>query len=144
MLKFLGIDQLAHMNVDDLPYGLQKMVEIARALAMNPDLLLLDEPVSGLNHMEVEEIFKLLSKLRDWGITILLVEHNMDFVMRVSDRISVLNFGKKIAEGTAEEIQADEKVIEAYLGRGDIVAKINEMRENEGIPFQSIEEGNKL
>ena len=141
LLQFLGIGHLAHLNVDSLSYGHQKMVEIARTLAMNPDLLLLDEPVAGLNRLEVEEIFGLLLKLKAWGITILLVEHNMNFVMRISDRISVLNFGRKIAEGSAQHIQTDQKVIEAYLGRGDIVEVIRNMRENEEMSFQNVEKG---
>lgn len=125
LLRFVGIRQLANTTVNDLPYGYQKLVEIARALALKPDLLLLDEPIAGLNRMESQVVSHLLERLRDMGVTILLIEHNMDFIMRISDRVSVINFGTKIAEGTPQEIQNDPKVIEAYLGRGDFIPSIN-------------------
>jgi ABC-type branched-subunit amino acid transport system ATPase component len=129
----LGIAEIASKNIHDLPYGHQKLVEIARALAVMPDLILFDEPVAGLNRVEVEEIFKFLKKLQSIGVTILLVEHNMDFIMRVSDKISVLNFGKKIAEGLPVEIQKNPDVIEAYLGRGDLVQILRKYRQKEGV-----------
>ncbi|MBI5601909.1 MAG: branched-chain amino acid ABC transporter ATP-binding protein/permease [Deltaproteobacteria bacterium] len=132
LLRFVGISHLASKSAGDLSYGHQKLLEIARALALKPDLLLLDEPVAGLNRSEVEEVFSLLSKLRAMGMTILLIEHNMDFVMRISDRISVHNFGIKIAEGTPQEIRRDPKVIEAYLGRGDLAKTLENIRRKEG------------
>jgi ABC-type branched-subunit amino acid transport system ATPase component/ABC-type branched-subunit amino acid transport system permease subunit len=117
ILRALGLLDLADHRPDEISYGHRKLVELGRALAAEPRVLLLDEPVAGLSATEAERIRQLLDELRAAGMTILLIEHNMDFVMKISDRVTVLNFGQKIAEGTPAEIQRDARVLDAYLGR---------------------------
>jgi ABC-type branched-subunit amino acid transport system ATPase component/ABC-type branched-subunit amino acid transport system permease subunit len=115
-LRFVGLDAEAHRKAEILPFGQQRLLEFARALALRPKLLLLDEPAAGLNDNETEQLAKLISYLPGRGITVLLVEHNMGFMMSVADRIVVLNYGTKIAEGDPDEIQDNRDVVSAYLG----------------------------
>jgi branched-chain amino acid transport system ATP-binding protein len=117
MIDFLGLSPVAHRTVADLPFGTQKRVEMARALAAQPKLLLLDEPACGLNHEELESLGILIRDVRDrFGITVLLVEHHMSLVMGISDKVVVLNFGRKIAEGVPDAVRTHPEVIQAYLG----------------------------
>ena len=123
VIDFLEIDHIRHQSVDVLPYGLQKRVELARALAMRPRVLMLDEPVAGMNREETEDMARfILDVQEEWGVTVLLVEHDMGMVMDISSHVVVLNFGQVIAADTPAAVRNNPKVIEAYLG-ADTVQK---------------------
>lgn len=121
MVDYLNLAPVMHLKVGDLPFGAQKRVEMARSLAMNPSLLLLDEPACGLNHEEVDELGDLIRRVRrDMKLSVVLVEHHMNLVMAVCEQVVVLNFGKKLAEGTPEAIRNSPEVVAAYLGQDAI------------------------
>jgi branched-chain amino acid transport system ATP-binding protein len=116
LLRFLGLSAFADSGADAMPYGALKRLEIARALAGEPQILLLDEPAAGLNPTEAREIDGLIKRLAATGTTVVLVEHNMHLVMGVSDHILVLDYGRRLCEGTAEQVRNDPRVVDAYLG----------------------------
>ena len=118
-IEFAGISDLAQDTAANLPFGKGRLLEIARALALEPSIILMDEPAAGLNSQETLQLARLIERIREMGITVVLVEHDMELVMDICDRIVVLNLGRKLAEGTPREIQDNKEVVAAYLGEDD-------------------------
>jgi branched-chain amino acid transport system ATP-binding protein len=128
LMEYVGLKGVGNELAKNLPYGGQRRVEIARALGADPQLLLLDEPTAGMNPLETEDAIKLFRRIRDErGITVLLIEHDMRVVMNISERIAVMDYGEKIAEGTPLEIRANPRVVEAYLGKGAVANQHEEV-----------------
>ncbi|MEX2103720.1 MAG: ATP-binding cassette domain-containing protein, partial [Bacilli bacterium] len=139
-LELVGLGPLAQHPAKDLSFGQQRLLEVARAMALEPSLLLLDEPMSGMSREEVGEMVALIRRLKSNGLSIFLIEHDLSTVMEVSDKIIVLEFGCKIAEGTPEEISCDERVIEAYLGRNVLKDYRRKTRPDNDIPILEVKD----